>query len=121
MRTKGYAEGFNEFLVVVGYNRQLKPGDPDRFLLQGRVSADMGMPPPVPELTTDEMQSVAFAAKMALAKVMVNRRRPLPKARKTETKEWIGRCASGKHGLDYKGQVCNLCRRAIYRAARVAP
>lgn len=76
--------GFNEFLVVVGYNRQLPKyadrakypmGDPDRNILYGRVSADMGMPPPETELTQSEMQSVAFAAKMALAKVMLARRK----------------------------------------------
>lgn len=74
-RAKGYAEGYNEFLVVVGYTRQLWRGDPDRNILYGRVSADMGMAPPVQELTQAEMQSVAFAAKMALAKVMANRKK----------------------------------------------
>lgn len=79
---------FNQFLVVVGYQRSLKKyrnskkhpmGDPDRLRIFGYVSADMGMDPPNPELTPDEMQSVAFAAKMALAKVMVKR---LKKGRK---------------------------------------
>lgn len=75
---------FNQFLVVVGYNRSLPKygdrekypmGDPDTHILFGRVSADMAIPPPEPELTTDEMQSVAFAAKMALYKVMTNRKK----------------------------------------------
>lgn len=75
---------FNEFLVVVGYNRQLSKyhdrvaypmGDPDRNILFGRISADMAMDPPEEPLTAAEMQSVAFAAKMALAKVMVARKR----------------------------------------------
>lgn len=65
----------SEFLVVVGYNRQLKPADPDRNILYGRVSADMGMAPPVPELTAAEMQPVAYAAKMALAEVMRRRKK----------------------------------------------
>lgn len=72
---------FNEFLVVVGYNRSLAKyrgtplGDPDRHVMFGRVSADMAMDPPDPPLTDQEMQPVAFAAKMALAKVMSARKR----------------------------------------------
>jgi len=75
---------FNQFLVVVGYNRALPKygdrkkypmGDPDRNIMFGHVSADMGMEPPQPELTAEEMQSVAFAAKMALYKVVMNRKK----------------------------------------------
>jgi hypothetical protein len=44
-------------------------------MLFGHVSADMAMPPPQPELTQEEMQSVAFAAKMALYKVMMKRKK----------------------------------------------
>jgi hypothetical protein len=75
---------FNQFLIVVGYNRTLAKysdrskypmGDPDRNVLYGRVSADMGMDPPEPELTYEEMQYVARAAKMALAKVIATRKR----------------------------------------------
>lgn len=73
---------FNQFLVVVGYVRS-KPkyadrekypmGDPDSRVLFGRVLADMGMAPPEPELTDEEMQPVAYAAKMALLRVMDQR------------------------------------------------
>lgn len=57
--------------MVVGY---VSGRDPFRLL--GRVSADTGESAmPDPELTMAEMQSVAFAAKMALGKVLAARRR----------------------------------------------
>lgn len=75
---------YEDCLVVVGYNRTLPKyadrakypmGDPDRMVLFGRVSADTAMPAPEPELTQAEMQSVAFAAKMALIKVLATRKK----------------------------------------------
>jgi len=58
-------------LVVVGYASGREP-----FRLLGRVDADTGMDAmPDPPLTTAEMQSVAFAAKMAFAKVLIARGR----------------------------------------------
>jgi hypothetical protein len=75
---------FNQFLVGVYYNRSLTKysdrekypmGDPDRYVMFGHVTADMAMDPPDPPITTDEMQSVARAAKMALYKVMMNRKK----------------------------------------------
>lgn len=63
--------GFNGFLVVVGYVDGREP-----FRLLGRVSADTGEDAlPDPPLTIAEMQPVAFAAKMALAKVIRARRK----------------------------------------------
>lgn len=75
---------FNQFLVGVFYNRSLPKysdrkkypmGDPDRNIMFGHVTADMAMDPPDPPLTIEEMQSVAFAAKMALYKVMMARKK----------------------------------------------
>lgn len=58
-------------MVVVGY---VSGRDP--FRLIGRVAADTGMDAmPNPPLTMAEMQPVAFAAKMALAKVITARRK----------------------------------------------
>lgn len=60
-------EPFNEFLVGVFYN--VGPG-PDRYVALGRLTADMGCSPPIPPISNEEMQSVAFAAKMAMANVL---------------------------------------------------
>lgn len=69
------ALGFECCLVVVGY---VSGRDPFRLL--GRISADTGEPRlPDPPLTDAEMQPVAFAAKMALAKVLVARRQKITK------------------------------------------
>jgi hypothetical protein len=70
-RDRQEALGFEVCLVVVGY---VSGRDPFRLL--GRVSADTGTTElPDPPLTFDEMQPVAFAAKMALGKVLAARRR----------------------------------------------
>lgn len=70
-RARNEAVGMEVCLVVVGYASGREP-----FRLLGRVSADTGMDAmPDPPLTMAEMQPVAFAAKMALAKVLVARRR----------------------------------------------
>ncbi len=45
-------------------------GGPDRLVHVARVMADVGLPWPEPQVTTEEMQPVAFAAKMALIKVL---------------------------------------------------
>ncbi len=69
-RSRNEAVGMEVCLVVVGY---VSGRDPFRLL--GRVSADTGYDSmPDPPLTLAEMQPVAFAAKMALAKVIAARR-----------------------------------------------
>jgi hypothetical protein len=70
-RDRQEALGFEVCLVVVGYASGREP-----FRLLGRVSADTGEDAlPNPPLTATEMQPVAFAAKMALAKVLSARKR----------------------------------------------
>lgn len=70
-RDRQEALGVEVCMVVVGY---VSGRDPFRLL--GRVSADMGESTmPDPPLTMAEMQPVAFAAKMALAKVIAARKR----------------------------------------------
>lgn len=70
-RAANEAVGIEVCMVVVGY---VSGRDPFRLL--GRVSADTGMGAlPDPPLTMTEMQPVAFAAKMALAKVLAARRK----------------------------------------------
>ena len=69
-RSINEAQGIECCLVVVGY---VSGRDPFRLL--GRVAADMAQEMPSPELTSSEMQSVAFAAKMAFAKILSKRKR----------------------------------------------
>jgi hypothetical protein len=70
-RAANEAVGMEVCMVVVGY---VSGRDP--FRLIGRVSADTGNDAmPDPPLTMEEMQPVAFAAKMALAKVLIARRK----------------------------------------------
>lgn len=70
-RARNEALGMEVCMVVVGY---VSGRDPFRLL--GRVAADTGMSAmPDPPLTMSEMQPVAFAAKMALAKVLVARKK----------------------------------------------
>lgn len=70
-RDQQEALGFECCLIVVGYASGREP-----FRLLGRVSADTGRESmPDPPLTDAEMQPVAFAAKMALAKVLSARKR----------------------------------------------
>jgi hypothetical protein len=70
-RDRQEALGFEVCLVVVGYASGREP-----FRLLGRISADTGEDAlPDPLLTMAEMQPVAFAAKMALAKVLAARRK----------------------------------------------
>ena len=59
-----------EFLVSVCYHRS-----PEQRIRRGDVMADMGIPCPDPPPTDAEMQEVAFAAKMAMAKVLASRKR----------------------------------------------
>ena len=69
-RDARHAVGMERCLVVVGY---VDGRDPLRLI--GRVSADLGLDDmPMSPLTMAEMQSVAFAAKMAISKVLVARR-----------------------------------------------
>lgn len=73
-RDRQEALGFEVCLVVVGY---VSGRDPFRLL--GRVSADTGLDAmPDPPLTMAEMQPVAFAAKLALGKVLAARRKARP-------------------------------------------
>ncbi len=70
-RPRDEAVGMEVCLVVVGY---VSGRDPFRLL--GRVSADTGEGAmPDPPLSMAEMQPVAFAAKMAFAKVLADRKR----------------------------------------------
>lgn len=70
-RDRQEALGNEVCMVVVGY---VSGRDPFRLL--GRVDADTGNTAlPDPPLTMEEMQPVAFAAKMALAKVLSARRK----------------------------------------------
>lgn len=70
-RDARHAVGMERCLVVVGY-----VDGKDPFRLLGRVSADLGLDNmPDPPLTMAEMQPVAFAAKMALAKVLATRKK----------------------------------------------
>lgn len=70
-RDRQEALGFECCLVVVGYASGREP-----FRLLGRVDVDTGEDAlPDPPLTMAEMQPVAFAAKMALGKVLAARRR----------------------------------------------
>jgi len=70
-RSNQEALGFECCMVVVGYVSGREP-----FRLLGRVSADTGFEAmPDPPLTDSEMQPVAFAAKMAFAKVLTARKR----------------------------------------------
>jgi hypothetical protein len=70
-RDRQEALGFECCLVVVGYASGREP-----FRLIGRISADTGEDAmPDPPLTDAEMQPVAFAAKMALGKVLALRKR----------------------------------------------
>lgn len=69
-RDTRHAVGMERCLVVVGYADGREP-----FRLLSRVDADLGLDDmPDPPLTMTEMQPVAFAAKMAIAKVLVARR-----------------------------------------------
>ena len=71
-RDRQEAAGAEVCMVVVGYVSGREP-----FRLLARVDADLGLDTmPDPPLTTTEMQPVAFAAKMALAKVLMKRRNP---------------------------------------------
>jgi hypothetical protein len=70
-RSRNEDLGMEVCMVVVGYVSGREP-----FRLLGRVSADTGMGAmPDPPLTDAEMQPVAFAAKMALAKVLMARKK----------------------------------------------
>lgn len=70
-RAQQEAMGSEVCLIVVGYVTGRDP-----FRLLGRVSADTGEGAmPDPPLTMAEMQPVAFAAKMAFAKVLAKRKR----------------------------------------------
>jgi len=62
------SEPHERMLLVVGWAAGTDP-----FRLQARVSVDMACELPAEPITVEEMQSVAFAAKSALAKVLRNR------------------------------------------------
>lgn len=70
MSERETTEAFNEFLVVVGYT-----AGPPHPMIAGRLSADVGLPCPDPLPTSEEMQAVAYAAKMAMIKVLRKRKK----------------------------------------------
>lgn len=51
----------------------------------------------------------AQAAQRRNAGPMKHRLTPRGGSQKLDLEEWDGFCASGKHGLDYEGQVCDMC------------
>lgn len=70
IREQNAAAGIEVCMVVVGYVSGKEP-----FKLLGRVAADMAEDKmPDPPLSMSEMQPVAHAAKMALARVLMQRR-----------------------------------------------
>ena len=75
-------EPFNEFLLCV----YLTGGPNGHHVMQGRVSADMGLAFPNPAPTNEETQAVMFAAKMAMCKVLRARRRAAAATRKKHHK-----------------------------------
>lgn len=44
---------------------------------------------------------------------------PVKKKKKAKRTKWDGRCPAKKHGLDFRGQTCDLCERA--KALKVDP
>jgi hypothetical protein len=77
-------------LVVVGYATGRDP-----FRLLGRISVDTGEERmPNPPITDSEMQSVAYAAKMAFYKILKARKKAAkPPAKKRKPKAWTGEVA----------------------------
>ena len=71
-----------EFLISVCYHRS-----PEQRIRRGDVMADMGIPCPDPPPTDVEMQDVAFAAKMALCRMLRLRQR-----RASQAHRWASRC-----------------------------
>lgn len=66
--------GHNEFMLRVSWSSL-----PDHLTRRGEVMADVGCPPPDPPLSDAEMQSVAFAAKMAIVKCLRARKAKAPR------------------------------------------
>jgi hypothetical protein len=63
-----FKEAHERFMIIVGWEDGCDP-----MRIRGRVSADSGYEIPDPPPTSDEMQEVALAAKMAMRKVLRRR------------------------------------------------
>lgn len=90
---KPYA--FNELLVHVYYTQHTREQwarhESGHLQQRGHVSCDTGYEPIDPPITTDEMQSVARAAKFAFAKIIVARK----KAEKAAVRDARRKAAAG--------------------------
>lgn len=69
-----------ECMIRVGWsgydpNAAWSKDENSHLIRRGEVIADLGMPPPDPPFTDDEMQRIAFAAKGAAIKCVIARRR----------------------------------------------
>ncbi len=69
-----YGAGPNEDFLVAVY-LQKAHGEPDHLVRYAEVQAMVGLPWPDPPLTERDLQPVAYAAKMALIKLLLSRRR----------------------------------------------
>ncbi len=58
-----------EFLLRVSWGAA-----PEHMVHRGQVTADVGLPCPEPPPTSEEMQQVAYAAKMAMLKCLRKRK-----------------------------------------------
>ena len=74
MSKKGQGPDYAEECMLVVY--VCRGSGDKRFIAEARVMADVGLPWPEPTVTTEEMQPVAFAAKMALLKSLRGRKQP---------------------------------------------
>jgi len=54
---------------------------PDHRIRRGEVMADIGLPPPNPPLTNEEMQKITFAAKMETLRCLRRRKKTRGTAR----------------------------------------
>jgi hypothetical protein len=64
------AERMEEFLVRVSWSCS-----PNHAVRCGEVTADVGVAPPTPPLTNEEMEQVMFAAKMQVLKCLRTRKK----------------------------------------------
>lgn len=99
-RKPGYAQ---EVMLRVSWSVLNHEDGQPQHARRGEVMLDLGLEAaPDPELTSEEMQQVAFAAKMAALKALS--RRPKPKRAESITpmrslKMWIGNLDGDRQGL----------------------
>lgn len=76
------AEGGPECMIHVSWSGAFDDDDDGRghLMRRGEVIANLGLPPPSPPFTSDEMQKITFAAKMQALKCL--RLRPKPRRSK---------------------------------------